>query len=116
MRSRVLRLHLVEQPHILDRDQSLIRKRADKLDLAIREAAGFRFRERKYTLDLALSDQGNTQRRPKLPDLGRLDECVLGIGEHVRQVHQFAGQKRAPDKLSSISCNRMSPQELGKRF
>src|SRR3954470_8375408 len=49
-------LHLPKQADILDRDQSLICKRADKLDLAIRESAGLRFRERKHTFDLALPD------------------------------------------------------------
>ena len=35
VRSRVLRLHLVEQPHVLDRDHRLVGEGLDELDLAL---------------------------------------------------------------------------------
>ena len=57
------RLHLVEQAHVLDRDDGLVGEGLDELDLALREGPGARARISVNTPStLAVSQQGHSQR------------------------------------------------------
>src|SRR3954470_343659 len=57
------RLHLLKEPHVFDRDGSLVGKRRDELDLLLGEGARLRAREREHADRHALAQHGNSKDR-----------------------------------------------------
>jgi hypothetical protein len=86
------RLHLVEQPHVLDRDYRLVCEGGDKLDLFVGERLDLRLPQRNRAQRGALAQHGHHKRGPILTELLRLPQrsfrrVIFGIGQHVGDVH-----------------------------
>ena len=71
-------LHIVEQPHILDRDHGLIGKSGRKLDLLVREGSYLRARQRQHANRSALAQERDTEGCAKLADLLNIKEEYSG--------------------------------------
>ena len=62
------RLHLVEQPHVLDRDHRLVGERGDEFDLLVGEGPDGRAGQRQHADRHSLAQQRHAQRSPVFSD------------------------------------------------
>ena len=96
------RLHLVEQPHVLDRDDGLVGEGLDDLNLAIGEMARLLAREHQRALDAAFSEQRHAQQGACGVTMGihRHDEIrvleTVGNSFHLARREHPAGHRSPP--------------------
>src|SRR5262245_32076810 len=95
------RLHLVEQPHVLDRDQRLVGKSGDELDLPVRERLDVIALETDDGDHYAVAQQRNPEHRAIPADLLGLQEVVLGITQAIRQVNRFSLNRGSADQRAA---------------
>ena len=100
------RLHLVEQPHVLDRDHRLVGEGGGQLDLLVGERLDGSPRQtsarRPETLRAAWARRGRYAR----PRCGRTERHKFRIGLAVHDVNCLAFQHGAADGRSSIGLDR----------
>jgi hypothetical protein len=82
----VPRLDLLEQPHVLDRDDGLVGEGRDEGDLAVVEGFDSRATHRDYADHAPLAHHGDGQERPVAHESLGLALLVVGIGEYVGDV------------------------------
>ena len=127
-----LRLHLVEQPRILDRDDGLVGESTQQLDLARRERSGLRARDHDHANNGGIAHHRDRKRGAEfgqigvrsvpdgIPDL-RIETC---IGEEVgdalnfpRQNHALRGRTAARAYWASLEqMGRLRPALAGDRL
>ena len=73
------RLHLVEQPHVLDRDHRLVGEGAQQCDLPFREGVRVGSNDRDCADRLPLAEHGYRQ---DAPIAGRLGQFCMVVGGH----------------------------------
>ena len=84
------RLHLVEQAHVLDRDDGLVGEGGDQLDLLLRERAHDIARQDDHANHRIAAQERHTEHSPTAHLRFRLGPGVLGVFEHVGDMHHFA--------------------------
>ena len=76
------RLHLVEQPHVLDRDHGLVGEGLHEFDQTGRKVARFRPNHYEHAFHPVVAQQGYAQERPRAVERG--GEFKLRVRKHVR--------------------------------
>ena len=102
------RLHLVEQPHVLNRDHRLVGKGGDQLDLPFRKWPHGGPLQIDHTDRCSFAQHRNTEHCVDAADLCRPAKGVLRIGQDVGNLNDLAFQKRPSDYRSASEWNRMS--------
>ena len=87
------RLHLVEQPHVLDRDHRLVGEGGHQLDLPGGERLHRRVCQGQDPDQHAVPHQGNAQHGPVSAEAVSLGKIVLRIGQNVRNVDDPAFER-----------------------
>jgi hypothetical protein len=100
-------LHLVEQPHVFDRDQRLIGEGSHQLNLLFRERSGGAPRHHENTDRVSFAQHRDTQDGAKTADLLSLGCSVFSIDQHVGNVNSFAFEQRASDQSSPFRLKRI---------
>ena len=80
------RLHLVEQPHVLDRDHRLVGEGGDELDLLIGEWAYRLALQDDHADGCSFAQQRNTQHGMKAANSHGFEKSVFGIGLHIHDM------------------------------
>ena len=88
------RLHLVEQPHVLNRDDRLIREGRHQLDLLVRERPQRAARQDDHADRSSFPQQWNPEHAAEGRDFLKLGQFIFRIGEDIRNLNRFAFQKR----------------------
>src|SRR5215831_2683650 len=101
------RLHLVEQAHVLDRDQRLVGESGDELDLPVRERLDVIALETDDGDHYAVAQQRNPEHRAIAADLLGLQHVVLGISQAIRQVNRFSLNRGSADQRAASRSYRM---------
>src|SRR5262249_19931582 len=101
------RLHLVEQPHVLDRDQRLVGKSGDELDLPVRERLDVIALQADDGDHYAVAQQRNPEHGAIAADLLGLQHVVLGISHAIRQVNRFSLNRGSADQRAASRSYRM---------
>ena len=73
------RLHLVEQPHVLDRDHRLVGEGSDQLDLLLGKGINSGARQKQDADRSSLAEERNTERCPVVPNGYEPTQIVLRI-------------------------------------
>src|SRR5262249_2711761 len=81
-------LHLLEQPHILDRDYRLIGESLDQLDLLLSERVNLGTRQEHRADRVSVAQQRYAERGAKVPPSLRFDQSELRIGQNVGDVNR----------------------------
>jgi hypothetical protein len=89
------RLHLIEQPHVLDGDHRLVGESFEQLDLPVGEQPGFPARHEDRPDDPPLAKHRHPEAAPVPARPCRLLLLVARIGEHVRDMHDRTSPDRA---------------------
>src|SRR5262249_24164416 len=105
--SRVSRLHLVKEPHVLDRDQRLVGESGDELDLPVRERLDVIALETDDGDHYVVAQQRNPEHGALPADLLGLQHVVLGISQPTRQVNRFSLNRGSADQRATSRCYRM---------
>ena len=95
------RLHLVEQPHVLDRDHRLIGEGGDQLDLLVRERPYGASYERDDADRISFTQQGNSKDGPKTKRLLHVQIRVFRVRQHVGHMNGLCCRHRSSDDASS---------------
>src|SRR5262249_51230206 len=106
------RLDLLEQAHVLDRDDGLVGERCHQFDLALAEWTGLLLADTEHALDASVTDQRDAESGPESASFGIVTISVFGIGEHVGNMHQLAGYEGSSDEASAIATEGMSLHKL----
>ena len=109
------RLDLVEQPHVLDRDDSLVGECRDQLDLLVGERARFPALQREHPDDRSFPRQRHTQPAAHVGDTGVIAKAALveiRIGQQVRNMNCTLFKNCAPEDRSSIGPRRIPCKEI----
>ena len=107
--SRGARLHLLEQPHVLDRDHRLVGEGLDQLDLLVGERPHLRARQREDADRLALAQQRHAEDGAEAAEPLRLAKRVFRIGSARRECGRpCLRAARAPVTPSRVRLDRMS--------
>src|SRR5262245_4362834 len=101
------RLHLVEQAHVLDRDQRLVGESGDELDLPVRERLDVIALETDDGDHYAVAQQRNPEHGALPADLLGLQHVVLGISQAIRQVNRFSLNRSSADQRAASRSYRM---------
>ena len=96
------RLHFVEQPHVFDRDHRLVGEGGHQFDLLVRKRLHHGLGHEDHADDLAIAQQWCSEGRPVAADLLCLVPGVLGVGQHIGDVHDPAFKRAAPGDAASI--------------
>ena len=105
----------LEQAHVLDRDHRLVGEGLDELDLALGERARLRRAER----EAPITSPSRTAARRLARDRRRLvpsAAAVSGSAVSVREMRDFAGQRRAADaeqELGGSDCPAPTLERFG---
>ena len=92
------RLHLVEQPHVLDRDHRLVGKGGDQLDLLVGERPHRSCAAATMTpIGRSFAQQRDTEHGAEAADLLSLQLRVFRISQHIGNVNDLAFEQRSPD-------------------
>ena len=83
------RLHLLEEPHILDRDYRLVGEGGDQVDLRGGEGLRYNLPDKDYSDDAPLSQKGDAERRAISADLLRLAPCIRRVSQQVRNMNDL---------------------------
>src|SRR5262249_4456688 len=108
------RLHLVEQPHVLDRDHRLIGERGHQLDLLVGKWAHRASHQHDHANRLAFTQQRNTEHRTVVADLRWLYKLVFRIGENVGYLNDSAFKRGSAGDSSSTQLDWIVPHILHK--
>src|SRR6516165_7677766 len=100
-------LYLVEQPHVLDRDQRLVGESGDELDLPVRERLDVIALETDDGDHYAVAQQRSPEHGALPADLLGLQHVVLGISQAIRQVNRFSLNRGSADQRAASRCYRM---------
>src|SRR5262249_18770964 len=92
------RLHLVEQPHVLDRDHRLVGEGGQQVDLLIGECADGKSSKSEYAYQRSLSHERNTQHGMKSKTLLRLRQRVFRVGSGVLDMHRSTIEQYTSDQ------------------
>ena len=103
------RLHLVKQPHVLDRDHRLVGEGGEQLDLLISERLNVEPRRHQDADELPVAQQRHAQHSAVLFQAARLQEGQFGIGVGVRDMDGFASKHHTADDRRPIRCDWMTP-------
>ena len=77
------RLHLVEQPHVLDRDHRLVGEGLDQLDLLVGERLRHRSCHDDHADEISLPQQRHAERCSVAADLLRVKAGVFRVGKDI---------------------------------
>src|SRR5262245_9834168 len=86
------RLHLVEQPHVLDSDHRLVGESLDQLNLLLSERVNLGTRQEHCADRVSVAQQRYAERGAKVPPSLRFDQSELRIGQNVGDVNRSAFQ------------------------
>ena len=86
-------LHLVEQPHVLDRDHRLVGEGGQQLNLPFRKRDGFRFANRNRADRFAVAQHGNRHRGAPIPCQSKF-VGIRRVREHIGHMGDRAVQDR----------------------
>ena len=108
-----LRLHLIEQPHVFDRDYGLIGEGLDQFDLAFCKWPHHLPRQREDAYGFAVAPEGNAEIGPVAPEALVLEgEIALRlVSEKVHYLNYATGRRRASCGAATADRERMSPCE-----
>src|SRR5262249_19946937 len=81
------RLHLVEQPHVLDRDHRLVGEGGYQLDLLVGERRNFGLQNSDDTAKSPFAEQRHSEQGAMPGDFLIVEERVLGIGQAIWQMN-----------------------------
>ena len=95
------RLHLVEQPHVLDRDHRLVGKGGDQFDLLLGEWAHAGSLQHDDTDWRSFPQKRDAQHGTKTGNPLSFDESVFRIRQHVGNVDDLALEQRPSEDPSS---------------
>ena len=101
------RLHLVKQPHVVDRDHRLISEGGDEVDLLFREGFDFPALQGDDADRSAFAQQRNAEKRAKLTDRLGIKARVFRIGERVVNLDRPAFEHRSPANGAPVGCDRL---------
>ena len=90
-------LDLVEQPHILDGDHSLVGEGGQQLDLLFGERFHDLALQGDYADWRAFAQQWNAQHRANAADPRRFGHFVVRFGQHISDMNGATFHDRAPD-------------------
>src|SRR6201987_5746974 len=91
---------LGDQPRIFDRDNSLVRKILDDLDLFVRKGANSQSHQRNDADRMTVAQQWNAK-AGAISDLPlRFVKCVFGIGQHICDLHWLSLYCRTPQNAA----------------
>ena len=106
------RLHLLEEPHILDRDNRLVGEGGDEVDLLLCERPGLGARQGDHADRFVLLQQRDPEHRPESADPLRVGPCVLRIHKTVRNMNHAGNESGSTDQSLSPAWDRVVPHEL----
>src|SRR5262249_9415703 len=98
-------LDLVEQPHVLDRDRSLVGERLDQRNLFVSERLNLRLDETNDALWNSFAEHRDSKHRPKRKHFLRLGECVFGVCPDVDYLHRAAFEQSSAHRGSTASAD-----------
>jgi hypothetical protein len=101
-------LHLVEQPHVLDRDHRLVGEGSEQLDLLVGKGLHRATSQGDDADRAAFPQQRDTEHGPQSAEFLRLAQDVFGIGRNVRHLHGSARDDRSPKHGSSARRDRVT--------
>jgi len=102
-------LHLVEQPHVLDGDDRLIREGLDQLDLLLGERPYSGAVHDEQTNGDLLSQERHPEDCPIAAYSREVTEGVFGISKNIGNLNGFALQQDPPDDTAASWRIRLSP-------
>src|SRR5262249_27502099 len=105
------RLHLIEQPHVLDRDHRLVGEGLDQLDLLIGERPHACALQVKDTDWYPLPHERHSQHSMDTTEPGALKECVFGISLNICDLNRPALKHGAADDGTATYFDWMIPHE-----
>src|SRR5262249_33595422 len=108
------RLHVVEQPHILNCDHRLVGKCGHQLDLPVSEGLDLRFPQRDDAERETLAQQWDGQHRPHAHFPQRLVHFVFGVGLDIDDLDGAALKQGSAGRLSSLCADRCSFPHLNE--
>ena len=90
-----MRLHFIEQAHVLDRDHRLIGKGLKQRDLLVGELPGSGRPTTIAPIGASVTNQRNGQHAAEPAGDCSVLDCILGVREHVRDRDDAARQDRS---------------------
>ena len=108
-----LRLHLVEQTRVLDRDYRLIGEGLDEFDLAQTEGTGLRLGDDENAFDPIVAEQRHSEQRPRSVEFIRGVRVVLVLKD-VRNDDDLACQHDPPRSRTQSRLRRISDEKVGE--
>src|SRR5215468_4485478 len=106
------RLHLLEQPRVLDSDDGLVCKDRHQLDLSRREGRNPRAIQREQAHRPAIAHERYAQHAARARDAREVTVGVRGVFHRIRDVHRPAFRDRAADKRAAAHHLANSAQRL----
>ena len=117
--SRGARLHLVEQPHVLDRDHRLVGEGGDQLDLLVGERP-HRCSDQRHDADWdAFAHERDAEHGTNAAEFLHASERIFGISMNVMNMNRLSFQQRPADAGTSPGFLSQILQQLlmlGRRF
>ena len=101
------RLHLVEQPHVLDRNHRLVGEGGDQLDLLVGERPHRLALQDDDSDRRSFAQQGNAQHCANAAHFRLFDHLVAWIGEHVGNLDRFTLRDNAADDRAATRRQRV---------
>src|SRR5262249_33087757 len=83
------RLHLLEQPHVLDRDDRLVGEGSDEVDLLVGEGMHLFAPQNDYADGRVFAHKRDAQSRSQAGNSMRLAESVLPIGKNIGDMNRM---------------------------
>ena len=93
--ARATLLHVVEQPHVLDRDHRLVGERGEQLDLLVGEWPHRRNATAQHANRSSFAQQGDAEHRSDSPPTSVHLHSVFRIGKHIKDMHRSAFEQRS---------------------
>jgi len=100
-------LHVVEQPHVLDRNHRLVGESGQQFDLTLGVRPDRSPSQRQHPDRRALAHQRHAKHGVKLAGLPHLGQHVFGISCGIEDMNGFPRQQYAPNQTSAF---RLEPQ------
>src|SRR5262249_31179162 len=100
------RLHVLEQPHVLDRDHRLIREGGDQLDLLVGKRSRLGACQCQHADRVALAQHRNGENRAKTAESLCFCPSVLRVSPYVRDMNDLAFNQGSPGSRPSSRLDR----------
>src|SRR5262245_19227432 len=100
------RLHLLEQPSVLNRDHGLVGEGAQELDLSLREVPFFKPAQRDRTNGSTVFEHRYSHRAAEMCDPGSLAQPILGVRVNIRNLRNGFGGNRSGGGTTTSRLNR----------